>query len=52
MGDLRPTVVGLGIALPIIATIAVGLRVQARRVVKVSLGVDDYTIFIALVTKL
>lgn len=49
MSDLRPTIMGLGISMPLLAVIAVFLRYEARRVKKVELGADDYTIFIALV---
>ena len=49
MADAKPTILGLGISMPIIAMIGVALRVQARRIKKVQLGADDYTIFIALV---
>ena len=49
MTDLRPTILGLGISMPVLAIIAVILRCQARMVKKVRLEADDYTIFIALV---
>ena len=49
MGDYRPTILGLGISLPLLAILAVALRYQARAVKRVEPGADDYTIFVALV---
>ena len=47
-GDSR-SILGVNIALPILATVAVGLRVLARRRKQLPLKSDDYTIIIALV---
>ena len=49
MTSLRPTILGLGISMPLLAIAAVILRYHARAVKRVELGADDYTIFIALV---
>jgi hypothetical protein len=49
MSSLKPTIVGLGIAMPLLAVGAVMLRVEARRIKKLYLGPDDYTIIAALV---
>ncbi|CAO1604327.1 hypothetical protein XANCAGTX0491_007886 [Xanthoria calcicola] len=51
-GDQRPTILGLSIAFPIIATLAVALRFQARRIKRAPLGADDWTILAALVLTL
>ena len=48
-GDQRPTILGLSIAFPIVSIIAILLRFEARRVNRVKLGADDWTILIALV---
>ncbi|MCJ1369980.1 hypothetical protein MMC20_001192 [Loxospora ochrophaea] len=46
--DLRPTILGLSIAFPIIAIISVVLRFEARRIKRLKLGADDWTILAAL----
>ncbi len=48
-GDQRPTILALGITLPIISILSVILRFEARRVKRVYLGADDWTILAALV---
>lgn len=48
-GDQRPTILALSIAFPIISVLAVILRFEARRVKRVHLGADDWTILAALV---
>lgn len=49
MSSLKPTIVGLGISMPLLALAAVMLRVKARRMKKLDLGADDFTIIAALV---
>ncbi len=49
MSDLKPTVIGLGILMPLLATLAVCLRIHSRRIKKNALGVDDYLALAALV---
>ncbi len=48
-GDQRRTILGLSIVFPIISIVAVLLRFEARRVNRVRLGSDDWTILAALV---
>ena len=48
----RPNIVAGNVTVAIAAVIAVILRVVSRRLKKISLGPDDYTIFIALVRPL
>ena len=48
-GDHRPTILGLSIVFPIIAIASVFLRFEARRINRVKLGADDWTILAALV---
>lgn len=48
-GDQRRPILGLGIAFPIISTLAVVLRFKARRIKGNYLGADDWTILAALV---
>lgn len=50
MSSLKPTVVGLGVSMPLLAAVAVALRLEARRIKRVRLGADDYTIIAALVS--
>ena len=47
--DDRPLILGLSIAFPIIAITAVILRFEARRINRLKLGADDWTILAALV---
>ncbi|KAI4178411.1 MAG: hypothetical protein LQ346_007459 [Caloplaca aetnensis] len=49
MSSLKPTVVGLGVSMPLLAAVAVALRLEARRIKRVRLGADDYTIIAALI---
>lgn len=49
MGFLKPTVLGLGISMSIFAMTAVGLRFWARRMKKLYIGADDYTVFAGMV---
>lgn len=49
MSSRKPTMVGLSIAMPVIATFAVALRVHARAIKKARLQLDDYLVFGALV---
>ena len=49
MSSLKPTVVGLGISLPLLAIVAVAFRFHARRINKLSIGIDDYLSVVALV---
>lgn len=49
MTSLKPTIVGLGVSMPVLAVTAVMLRIKARRMKKLDLGADDYTIIAALV---
>ena len=49
MADLRPTVIAVPMVMAAVAIVAVGLRIIARRTVRVCLGADDYTIIAALV---
>ncbi|KAL8943473.1 MAG: hypothetical protein Q9211_000970 [Gyalolechia sp. 1 TL-2023] len=48
-GDNGPGIIAANIVVAILATIAVGLRVVSRRMQRLSLEADDYTIFAALV---
>jgi len=48
-GDQRPTILALSIAFPIISILSVLLRFEARRVKRVYIGADDWTILAALV---
>ena len=48
-GDYRPAFLAWGILFPILATGAVVLRVEARRIKKQRLGCDDWFIIAALV---
>ena len=48
-GDQRPTILGLSIAFPFVSIIAVLLRFEARRIKRVKLEGDDWTILVALV---
>ena len=47
--DQRPTILGLSIVFPIIASSAVALRFKARKIKRLRLEADDWTILIALV---
>ena len=49
-GDQRPAILGVSIALPIISILAVLLRIESRRVKRIQLGADDWTIIGALVS--
>ena len=49
-GDQRPTILGLSIAFPIVSIVAVLLRFESRRLKRVALGADDWTILAALVS--
>lgn len=51
MGDRKPLVVSLAIIMPLLAVIAVGLRLKARRIMKARLEADDYTVIVALVSR-
>ena len=46
-GDQIPTILALSIAFPTISVLAVILRFEARRVKRVYLGADDWTILAA-----
>ena len=48
--DQRPIILGVSIALPIISILAVLLRFESRRIKRVPLGADDWTILAALVS--
>ena len=45
----KPLILGLSIAFPVVATAAVILRFEARRVKRLRFGADDWTILAALV---
>ncbi|KAL8702622.1 MAG: hypothetical protein Q9201_004200 [Fulgogasparrea decipioides] len=47
-GDHGPGIIAANIIVVVLATIAVGLRVVSRRMQRLSLEADDYTIFAAL----
>lgn len=47
--DKGPAIVGGGIALIVLATIAVVLRLVARKIKRTPWGPDDYTIVLSLV---
>ncbi len=47
--DKRAVVHGVDLALAIVTTIAVALRLCSRRMMKASLGIDDYATIISLV---
>lgn len=47
--NYEPLVIGTNVLLGGLALLAVGLRVLARRITKVGLGSDDYTIIASLV---
>ena len=49
VSDQRPTILALGILFPVIAILAVALRFHARRLKKLRLEADDWTILAALV---
>ena len=49
MSSLKPTIVGLGVAMPLLAVAAVMLRLKAIQMKRVHLGADDFTIVAALV---
>jgi hypothetical protein len=53
MGDYKPTFLVLGLLFPILATVFVALRIQAKYFKtgkkKFNLAADDWTIFVALV---
>ena len=49
MSDLKPTFISLGILMPLLATLAVCLRIHSRRIRKTALGIDDYLALTALV---
>ena len=49
-GDQRPTILILSIVFPIISIASMLMRFEARRVKRVSLGADDWTILVALVS--
>ncbi len=48
-GDQRPTILALSIAFPIISILSVILRFEARRVKRIYIEADDWTILAALV---
>lgn len=50
-GDRGPGIIAGTVVVAVLATIAVGLRVISRRLHGLSLEVDDYLIFAALVSK-
>ena len=50
--DRAPEILGVGISFFTIATVAVSLRLLARKISKVRCGYDDYFIVIALVCAL
>ena len=52
MPTVKSTGLALSITLPILATVAVGLRFYVRRFKKAQFGSDDYTILIAVVSPL
>jgi len=43
-GDQRPTILALSIVFPILSILSVIFRFEARRVKRVYLGADDWTI--------
>ncbi len=47
--DKRAAIHGVDLALAIVTTIAVALRLCSRRMMKASLGVDDYATIISMV---
>ena len=49
-GDQRPTILGLSIAFPIVSILAVLARFESRRLKRVDIGADDWTILAALVS--
>ena len=49
MGDEQSTILALGIVFPILSTLAVVLRFEARRFKRIHVGADDWTILAALV---
>ena len=49
MADLQKTVLGLGCSMPILAIVAIALRLHVRTFKKNDLGADDYLIVVALV---
>ena len=49
IGNEQSTILALNIAFPIVSTLAVILRFEARRVKRIHLGADDWTILVALV---
>ena len=51
MSDLKPTLIALNVAMPILATTVVLLRLQARRLSNAFLGIDDYLVVAALVSR-
>ena len=48
-GDLKPTFLTLGIVFPLLAIASVALRLDARRILRLKLGMDDYFIILGLV---
>ena len=51
-GDQRPTILVLSIVFPLFSILAVAFRFEARRLKRVNLGADDWTILAALVSYL
>ena len=49
MVNMRTDVIGIGVSMPLLAIVAVVLRVNARRIRKTKLGVDDYCSVVAAV---
>jgi len=49
MVSMRADVIGIGISMPLLAIFAVVLRVNARRIRKTKLGVDDYCSVVAAI---
>ncbi|KAI0183633.1 hypothetical protein EV127DRAFT_516821 [Xylaria flabelliformis] len=49
MSSLKPTILGLSIFMPLLATVAVIIRLQARLARQVKFGADDYLIIGAVV---
>lgn len=49
--DQGPAVVGVSIAVGLLALASVGLRLWARRMKRVALGIEDYLIIVCVVRK-
>ena len=47
-----PTVIGVDVALVVVANVMVGMRLLARRSTKAALMIDDYLIVVALVRRI